>query len=131
MKELYDNQYETENYSTDYEDANWKIQQLEKNIRKLKKKKKGKKGGKKKKLKRKIKRLEHEQAQLKQFVIFFAYQYKAQFTQQPWWQGAICNTLPKALELATVTINKLPAKSQPLCISDGSDRKQPIKGGSG
>jgi len=90
----------------------------------LKKKRKGaKKKGKRHQLKKKIKRLKLEQEQLRQFVIYFAYQYKAQFNQQSWWQGAICNTLPKAFKLATATINKLPAKTQPLCITDGSDRK--------
>lgn len=126
MENLYVNPYEDENLSVDYEDAQWKMQQLEKKIHKLKRKKKGKKKSKRYKLKKKIKRLELEQEQLKQFVIFFAYQYKAQLNQQPWWQGAICNTLPKALELATATINKLPDKTRPLCITDGSDRKKII-----
>lgn len=127
MSKTYDYPWETENFSTDYEEAHWQIQQLEKQIRKLKKKKKksGKRGKSKKKqqLKKRIRKLELEQEQLKQFVIFFAYQYKAQLNQQPWWQGMLCNTLPKALELATVTMNRLPAKTQPLCITDGSDRK--------
>ena len=100
---------------------------MEKQIRKLKKRKKkvgkGGKGKKKHQLKKRIRKLELEQEQLKQFTIFFAYQYKAQFNQQPWWQGAICNTLPKAFELATATINKLPDKTRPLYITDGSDRK--------
>lgn len=122
MKNLYSSSWEDENFSVNYEDAQWQIQQLEKKIHKLKRKK-GKKKGKRYKLKKKIKRLELEQEQLKQFVIFFAYQYKAQLDQQPWWQGAICYTLPKALELATATINKLPDKTRPLYITDGSDRK--------
>ena len=123
MEGFYDNLYENENFSTDYEDANWQIQQLEKKIRKLKKKKKGKKKGKKHKVRKKIKRLELEQEQLKQFTFFLAHQYKVQPTQQLWWQNALCITLPKAFELATATINKLPAKTQPICITDGSDRK--------
>lgn len=127
MSKIYDNPWETENFSTDYEEAHWQIQQLEKQIRKLKKKKKksGKKGKSKKKhqLKKRIRTLELEYQQLKQFTFFLAYQCKEQFVQQPWWQGAICNTLPKAFELATATINKLPDKTRPLCITDGSDRK--------
>lgn len=123
MNEMYSNSWEDENFSVGYEDAQWQIQQLEKKIRKLKRKKKGKKKGGKNKLKRKIKRLELEQEQLKQFVIFFAYQYKAQLDQQPWWQGALSNTLPKLFDLATATINKLPDKTRPLYITDGSDRK--------
>lgn len=127
MKDLYSNSWKDENFSVNYEDAHCQIQQLEKQIRKLKKKKKksGKRGKSKKKqqLKKRIKKLELEQEQLKQFAIFIAYQYKAQLNQQPRWQEALCNTLPKALELATVTMNRLPAKAQPLCITDGSDRK--------
>ncbi len=123
MKNLYSNSWEGENFSVNYEDTQWKIQQLEKKIHKLKRKKKGKRKGKKSKLRNKIKRLELEQEQLKQFIIFFAYQYKAQSNQQPWWQGAVCNTLPKVFDLATATINKLPDKTRSLYITDGSDRK--------
>lgn len=123
MKNLYSSSWEDEDFSVNYEDAQWQIQQLEKKIHKLKKKKRGKKKGKKAKLKRKIKRLELEQKQLKQFVIFFAYQYKAQINQQTWWQGAICNTLPQAIELITVAINKQLGKTRPFYITDGSDRK--------
>lgn len=127
MKDLYSNSWKEENFSANYEDAYWQIQQLENQIRKLKKKKKksGKKGKGKKKhqLQKRIRTLELEYQQLKQFTFFLAYQCKEQFVQQPWWQGAICNTLPKAFELATATINKLPDKTRPLYITDGSDRK--------
>lgn len=123
MQELYESQYATENFSTDYEDVLSQLQQLDKRIHKLKRKKKGAKHGKKRKLKKRMKALELEYEQLKQFTFFFAYQYKAQLNQQPWWQNAICYTVPKALELATATINRLPAKAQPLCITDGSGRK--------
>lgn len=127
MKDLYSNSWKDENFSVNYEDARDQIQQLEKQICKLKKKKKksGKRGKTKKKqqLKRRIRKLELEQEQLKQFVIFFAYQYKAQLNQQPRWQEVLCNILPKAFELATVTINKLPDKTKLLYITDGSDRK--------
>lgn len=46
MKDLYSNSWKEENFSANYEDAYWQIQQLENQIRKLKKKKKksGKKG---------------------------------------------------------------------------------------
>lgn len=127
MPKNYENLWETENVSTDYEEAHWQIQQLEKQIRKLKKKKKksGKRGKRKKKnqLKKRIRKLELEQEQFKQFVISCAYQNKEQFNQQSWWQTTLCNTLPKAFELATATMNRLPAKTQPMCITDGSDRK--------
>ena len=123
MKELYENQYAPGNFSTDYEDVLSQLQQLDKRIHKLKKKKKGAKHGKKRKLKKRMKALELEYEQLRQFTFFFAYQYKAQLNQQPWWQNAICCTLPKALEFATATINRLPVKDQPLCITDGSGRK--------
>lgn len=123
MDSIYENVYEGDDYSTDYGDAYLHIQQLDKQIRKLKKKKKRKGKGKKCKLKQKIRRLEMEQEQLKQFVVFFAYQYKGQVNQQPWWQIALCNTLPKAFDLATATVNKLPNKTQPLYLTDGSDRK--------
>ncbi len=115
--------FETEELSTDYDDVLSQLQQLDKQIHKLKKKKKGAKSKKKRKLKKRMKALELEYQQLRQFIFFLAYQCKTQFNQQPWWQGALCNTLPKALELATATINKLPDKTRPLYITDGSDRK--------
>lgn len=123
MKELYENQFETEYLSTNYEDVLSQLQQLDKKIHKLKKRKKGVKHGKKRKLKKRMKALELEYEQLKQFTFFLAHQYRVQPIQQPWWQNALCTTLPKAFELATATINKLPAKAQPLYITDGSDRK--------
>ena len=123
MEELYGTMYEGEQPWCNYEDVISQLQQLEKRIHKMKKKKKGAKRGKKRKLKKRIRALELEYQQLKQLTFFLAYQCKTQFNQQPWWQGALCNTLPKVLELATVTMNRLPAKTQPLCITDGSDRK--------
>ena len=123
MKDLYVNSWEDEDFSVAYEDAQWQIHKLEKKIHKLKRKKKGKKRGKRYKIKKRIKRLELEQKQLRRFVAYFTCQYKSQLNELPWWQGAICNSLPKALELATVTMNRLPAKAQPLYITDGSDRK--------
>lgn len=124
MCNLYEGQYD-DNLSTDYdyEDVLSKLQQLDKRIHKLKKKKKGAKHGKKRKMKERMKALELEYEQLKQFTLFLACQYKAQPNQQIWWQSAICSTLPKALELATATINRLPSKAPPLYITDGSDRK--------
>lgn len=121
--DLYNASFETENLSTDYDEVLSQLCQLDKQIHKLKKKKGGAKAKKKHKLKKRMKALELEYEQLKQFTFFFAYQYKAQRNQQTWWQEAICNTLPKAFELATATINKLPDKTRPLCITDGSDRK--------
>lgn len=40
---MYSNSWEDEDFSVNYEDAQWQIQQLEKKIHKLKKKKRGKK----------------------------------------------------------------------------------------
>lgn len=123
MEQLYESMYKGEQPLCNYEDIISQLQHLEKRIHKMKKKKKGAKRGKKRKLKKRIRTLELEYQQLKQFTFFLAYQCKEQFVQQPWWQGAICYTLPKAFELATATINKLPDKTRPLCITDGSDRK--------
>lgn len=121
--DLYTALFENEEFSSDYDEVFSQLHQLDKQIHKLKKKKGGAKSKKKRKLKKRIRALELEYEQLKQFTFFFAQQYKAQLNQQPWWQGAICNSLPKALEFATATMNRLPAKTQPLCITDGSDRK--------
>lgn len=127
MDDLYGEVYEEGNFSANFEEVLSHMRKVDRKLRKLKKKKKGAKKHKKKDLKRRVKVLEMEQEQLKQFVIFMAYQNKAQLNsasnQQPWWQSALCSTLPKAFELATATINRLPAKTQPLCITDGSDRK--------
>lgn len=112
-----------DNLSTDYDDVLSQLQQLDRQIHKLKKKKKGAKSKKKRKLKRRVKELELEYQQLRQFTFFFAYQCKTQFNQQPWWQGAVCNTLPKVFDLVTATVNKLPDKTRPLYITDGSNRK--------
>lgn len=121
MYNYYSDQSETENYSTEYVEVLSQLQQLEKQIRKFKKKKGGIKKGKKRKLKKRIKNLELECAQMEQFMLYLVCQYKMEPTQQSWWQGAICNTLPKAFELATATINKLPSKTQPLyLIEDGN-----------
>lgn len=121
--DIYTATFENEEFSSDYEDVLQQLKQLDKRIHKMKKKKKGAKRGKKRKLKKRIRTLEREYRQLKQFTFFLAYQYKEYFAQQPWWQGAICNTLPKAFELTTAVINKLPDKTQPMYLTDGSDRK--------
>lgn len=121
--DLYSVPFENEEFSSDYEDILLQLQQLDKRIHKMKKRKKGAKHGKKRKLRKRLKALELEYEQLKQVTYFLAYQCKAQPNQQRWWQDALCATLPKAFELATVTINKLPDKTRPLCITDGSDRK--------
>lgn len=121
MKDLYETSGNEEIFSMDYEDVLLRLQKLDEKLHKLKKRKKGTKRGKKRKLKKRIKVLELEYEQLKQFVIFFAYQYKQ--NPQSCWQSVLCNTLPRALELATATINRLPIKTQPPYLTDGSDRK--------
>ncbi len=121
MDNIYENFYETNDFSMDYDNVLSQLQKLDKKLHKLKNKKKSAKHGKKRKLKKRMKALELEYEQLKQFVIFFAYQYKQ--NPQSCWQSVLCNTLPRALELATATINRLPAKAQPLCLVDGNDRK--------
>lgn len=123
MKDLYETAGSEEFFSMDYEDVLSQLQKLDAKLHKLKKRKKGAKRGKKQKLKKRMKALELEYEQLKQFAFFFAYQYKGQVNQTPWWQIALCNTLPKAFDLATATINKLPQKTQPLYLTDGSDCK--------
>lgn len=129
MEDLYTNgTYDAEPSSVEFEGVFSQMKQLNKKIRKLSKKKRGCKKGKKKQLKRRLKMLKLEHEQLKQFMYYAMYQnpmHSNSIPQQPvWWQGALTNTLPKALELATATINKLPAKSQPpLCLTDGRDRK--------
>ena len=123
MEKFFPDQYGMDNLSTDYDDVLSQLQQLDRQIHKLKKKKKGAKSQKKRKLKRRVKELELEYQQLRQFTFFFAYQCKTQFNQQPWWQGAVCNTLPKVFDLVTATVNKLPDKTRPLYITDGSNRK--------
>ena len=99
MEKFFPDQYGMDNLSTDYDDVLSQLQQLDRQIHKLKKKKKGAKSKKKRKLKRRVKELELEYQQLRQFTFFFAYQCKTQFNQQPWWQGAVCNTLPKVFEI--------------------------------
>lgn len=128
MDNLYsDGIYVAEPNSLESEEMFSQMKQLKKKIRKLSKKKKGGKKG-KKQLKRRLKMLELEHQQLKQFVYYAMCQNQIQsnsIPQQPvWWQGALTNTLPKALDLATATINKMPAKGQPsLYLTDSRDRK--------
>lgn len=128
MEDLYTNGiYDAEPGSTEFEEMFSQMKQLNKKIRKLSKKKKGGKKG-KKQLKRRLKMLELEHQQLKQFMYYAMCQNQMQsnsIPQQPvWWQGALTDTLPKALELATATINKLPTKSQsPLYLTDGRNKK--------
>lgn len=128
MEDLYTNGiYDAEPGSTEFEGVFSQMKQLNKKIRKLSKKKKGGKKG-KKHLKRRLKVLELEHEQLKQFMYYAMCQNQMQsnsIPQQPvWWHGALTNTLPKALELATATINKLPTKSQsPFYLTDGRDKK--------
>lgn len=123
MKELYENPYEPNEFLTDdYEDVFSQLRQLDKQIHKLKRKKKGKKQGKKRKIKKRLRALEREYQQLKQFTIFLSYHCKAQ-PKQIWWQEAICTTLPKAFELATATMNKLPTKAETLYLPDNRNDK--------
>ena len=61
--------FETEELSTDYDDVLSPLQQLDKQIHKLKKKKKGAKSKKKRKLKKRMKALELEYQQLRQFRV--------------------------------------------------------------
>lgn len=123
MNSLYEPMCEEQRYPLDYGEVFSQMEKLEKKVCKLKKKKKSAPKKKKQKLKRRIRRLELEQEQMRQAIVYLAYQCQVQTNQQPWWQSAICSTMPKVLELATTTINRLPPKAQPLCITDGSDRK--------
>lgn len=128
MNDLYTNGIcDAEPSFTNYEEMFSQVQKLNKKIRSLSKKKKGGKKG-KKQLKQRLKVLELEHEQLKQFMYYAMYQSPTNSNSIPqqsvWWHGALTNTLPKALELATATINKLPAKSQPsFYLTDGRDRK--------
>lgn len=123
MDNIYQTSTDIGKFSADYEDVLSELKQLEKEIRKFKRKKGGAKSKKKRKLKKRVKALELEYEQLRQFSFFLACQYKEQPDRWPWWQNMICETLPKAFEFATATVNRLPAKTQPLCLTDDSDRK--------
>lgn len=101
--------------------AEWRsmqMEQLDRQLRKMKKQKKGKKGKKgkgRKKLKKRIRALEQDYQQLNQLILFAMYQGQMQIVQplqQPWWQKAVTDSLPKALELATVSMRRLPPRNQ-------------------
>lgn len=101
------------------------MEHIEKQLHKMKKQKKGKKGKGRKKLKKRIRELEQDYQQLKQLVFFAMYQGQMQTVrpQQTWWQKAVTNTLPKVVELATVSVSKLPPKGQaPLALPEGRGR---------
>lgn len=98
----------------EFEEVFSQLKKLDRKLHKLKKKRKGCKKSKKKKLKRRIKALELKHEQMRQFMIYTAYQLKANLkpSQTDWWKDAIVTSLPKTLDFATAMVNRLPVKSQ-------------------
>lgn len=99
----------TETNMYDFEDIFSQMKKMDKKVRKLSKKKKnGKKGKKKKKAKKELKKLKKERKQLKSLLRYSA--QSNQVSQSVWWQDALIQSLPSAIELATATINQKPTK---------------------
>ena len=115
--------------------AEWhsmQLEQIERQLCKLKKQKHGKKKGRsRKKLKKQLRAMEQRCQSLEQFMLFAMWQSqlqafapkkskkgknrkKAQKVDRVWWQEAVTNSLPKALELATASMSRLPPKRQTL-----------------
>lgn len=91
-----------------------RMEEFDRQLRQLNKRKKGKKRKGLKKMKKRLRALEREHQQL-QMILFAMYQNQMPTVkpqQQPWWQTAVTNSLPKALELAAVSVSRLPPKSQ-------------------
>lgn len=113
-KLYFDDVLDSESSLSDLDGVNFRMEKLDKQIRKLRKKKgKGGKNG-KKKLKKKLKKLKREYRHLEQLLLYSVYQGQMPSNPTPqqriWWQEALTNSLPKAIELAAVSVNKLPSK---------------------
>lgn len=124
MGNLYsDNAYDTEPASLRYEEIFSRVEKIDKKLHKARKKQKnGKKSG-KKKLKKRLKVLEMEHEQFKSFLRTLAMHQSAGQDQTPaWWQNAISNSLPKALDLASVFFRNR-SQQTPLYLPDSRDRK--------
>ncbi len=101
--------------------------QMENFDRQLRKMNKRKNGKGRKKLKKRLRMLEQENQQLKQLILLAMYQSRMQTVEperKPWWQEAVTNSLPKALELAAVSVSRLPPRNQPpLTLPEAQGRK--------
>lgn len=113
------------------------MEHIEKKLHKMKKQKKGKKGKGRKKLKKRLRAMELRCQTLEQYMFFAMCQNqlqasapkkakkskKAKKKERLWWQEAMTNSFPKALELATVSMSRLPPKSQaPLALPEARSR---------
>lgn len=97
------------------------LKEIKRKIHKMKRKKK-KKHGKKKKIKREIKKLEMKQEQMKQVLVYMGYCFKDYPKHQSiWWQEALTNSLPKALDFASAVMYRLPEKKREL-LPDKSEK---------
>lgn len=103
MTDLYENfNASSAGSDFDYESLNKQIKKLNKQLSK-----KGK-GGKKKKLKQRLKKLKKERKQLQSCP---AMPYPGSKQQPIWWQTALTSSLPEAIRLATVVIDRMPKNS--------------------
>lgn len=111
------------------QELSMQMEHIEKKLHKMKKQKKGKKGKGRKKLKKRLRAMELRYQALEQYVFFAMCQNQLQAStpkkakkgkkgkktkkeERLWWQEAMTNSFPKALELATVSMSRLPPKSQ-------------------